>query len=100
MGIKISFGFLITFVAIQINGTFAFFIFRVNMKLEGTTFRTLLQVSANQCWEECRSRPKCLSFNYLRRFRVCELNALDGTYQLLKAEGCVFSDQLGVEQVG
>lgn len=44
-------------------------------KLEGYIFRTVFKVSVEQCFDECRSRPYCASFNYARRFWLCELNS-------------------------
>lgn len=44
-------------------------------KLEGKVFHTVTGVSASQCWEECENRPACASFNYIRRFHICELNS-------------------------
>lgn len=104
MGSKTWIRFLLTLVAVQINLTLTSLSFtpnflRFNTKLEGKTFRTILQVSVKQCLEECRSRPNCMSFNYVSRSHVCELNTEKGTYQLKEAPGYVFSDELGDKEV-
>lgn len=62
-------------------------------KLEGYTFRTVLEVSAKQCWHECASRQNCRSFNYIRRFHLCELNTQHPDYtESVEAKGYVFSE--------
>lgn len=48
-------------------------------KLEGHCFQRIVKVSAKTCWERCNSHPKCVSFNYIRNFKLCELNSGTGT---------------------
>lgn len=59
----------------------------IGKKMEGVRLGTIFGVSANQCWEECRSRSRCSSFDYIRRFHLCELNTRD--QELIDFEGYV-----------
>lgn len=67
--------------------------FVIGKKLKGYTFHTKKEVSAEQCLKECGSRPTCASFNYIRRFHLCELNThKKADTQLEDARGYVFKE--------
>lgn len=40
----------------------------------GYTFISFKQIGPNTCFDECIRRPRCLSFNYNRINRHCEIN--------------------------
>lgn len=63
--------------------------FVIGKKVNGYTFRRVLGVSAKQCWNECGSRTICSSFNYVRRFHLCELNSPTTEDALVDADGYV-----------
>ena len=69
----------------------------IGKKLDGHSFYTTFDVSVKQCWKECYSRPKCVSINYIRRYKLCELNHITNSYlsvrhQLVDGEGYVFAE--------
>lgn len=67
----------------------------VGKKLEGHVLDTILDISAETCWNECRNRLQCISFNYIRRFHLCELNSNGGHNKLLSdALGYVYGNIL------
>lgn len=41
---------------------------------QGYTFISFEQIGPNTCFDECIRRPRCLSFNYNRINRHCEIN--------------------------
>lgn len=44
--------------------------------LDGHTFRRLINISVNDCWMNCEHRAACLSVNYQRHTRLCELKSV------------------------
>ncbi|CAC5416745.1 Fibrinogen-like protein 1,Fibrinogen-like protein A,Tenascin,Ryncolin-2,Ryncolin-4,Fibrinogen C domain-containing protein 1-A,Angiopoietin-2,Ficolin-2,Ryncolin-1,Tenascin-R,Ryncolin-3,Ficolin-1,Fibrinogen C domain-containing protein 1-B,Fibrinogen C domain-containing protein 1 [Mytilus coruscus] len=51
----------------------------------GYTFITFEQIGPNTCFDECIRRPRCLSFNYNRIKRHCEIN--EGNHETDVVEG-------------
>ena len=66
----------------------------------GSAFRVLPSLSLHACYEACRHRRRCVSFNYHRLGSRCQLNEGDETTtQLVWTSGYVYSKKASWQEV-
>ena len=59
--------------------------------LRNESFLVINGLTVKGCQEECAKRTKCLSFNYIRHYPLCELNTVDqGNYNIQECPGYAY----------